>query len=231
MSLAILFYSANQKPEPFASKVRASLLDTIGDLPLVSVTQGELDFGQNINVGQIGASTYNCYKQILIGAQAATTRFIACAEDDVLSPVEHYQFRPPRDDTFYYDKNRWWVELNDRKPRYRWRNRTVMSTCVCNRELFIEWAERLFKKFPKEPTREGMTGWAEPGRYETYLKLPQVKISFFSSQYPMLTFNTKPSLGGVRRPQSTDTTCNYLEPWGFASDVWEKYIASGAESG
>lgn len=217
--LTVLFYSACLKPEPFASNVRRELLKAIGNTHLISITHKPLNFGQNI-VADLPVSTWSLYKQILIGAKAAKTRYIACAEDDALYCPRHFQFRPPERDTFYYSRSRWWVE---RSGVYRWRKRTVMSTCICDRELFIKWAERFFEKFPACPEkREDMMGWGEPGRYEGYLHLPQVKIDFFQTEYAVLTFNERPSLGGVRKTNNTDLFETTLPYWGPASDLWER---------
>ena len=219
-NLTILFYSANLKPEPFASNVRAKLLEVVND-PVISITHRPLDGFDTNAVITMPVSTYSVYAQILIGARLATSKFIACAEDDVLYPAEHFQFRPPQDDTFYYSKSRWWVEKDG---FYRWRDRTVMSTCICNRELYIAWAERLFEKFPVHPEkREDMTGWAEPSRYEWYLGLPKVKGDTFETENPVVTFNAKPSLGGLRKIGPTDTIRTELPLWGDAKTLWRAY--------
>jgi hypothetical protein len=222
--LTVVFYSCNKLPESFASKVRTQLLKAIGDTPLISVTHKPLDFGINIIVGEQQPSTWLLYKQILIGAKTANTDYVACAEDDSLVPVgDHFDYRPPLD-TFAYDVNRYWIE---RQGFYRWRHRIVMSTCIAPRELLIDTLETRFAKFPNPPTtRDELTGWGEPSRYEWYLKLPKVKGVEFRSSQPSVTFNIKGSLGGLRRVNESDETVDSLEPWGSATKLWSDYIGA-----
>lgn len=221
VATTVLFYTANLKPEPFASNVRQVLLEAIGDLPLISISHKPLDYGYNICLGTCRVSAYTLYQQVLIGARAANTKYIACAEDDAAYTSEHFAFRPLQDDTFYFNSNRWWVE---ERGVYRWRDRTVLSTCICSRELFIGWAERLFAKFPIHPdTRDELTGFAEPSRYEKYLGLPQVKGDTFYTKDPVLTFNSKPSLGGRRSESSSDRIAIELYPWGRADALWTRF--------
>lgn len=214
----VLFYTANKLEESFASRVRAILLKAIGDVPLISISHKPMSFGENIVV-DLPVSTHSIYRQILIGAKAAKTKYVACAEDDALYVAEHFSFRPPRDDTFYYNRNRWWLEPSG---VFRWRKRTVMSTCIVSRELMIDTLETKFAAFPSCPEkREGLTGWAEPGRYEWYLKLPKVRMDHFTTVDPLVTFNLAGSLGGRRSTNADDLIQTELPPWGDAKTLWD----------
>jgi len=225
--LTIIYYTANRIAEPFAQKIRQHLHQLLdGRIPVISVSQEPIPFGQNICLGQLGHSAWLCYHQILVGAKAARTPFIACAEDDSLYTWEHFQIRP-FENVFYYNKNRWIVE--DRgtpRPRYRWRNRTGMVGCIAPRDLMISTLESRFKKFPDPILKTydpRLKGWGEPGRYEGYLRLPKVGIGFFETLSPILTFNHKKGLGGLRRPASTDIIKINMDPWGSAKDLWDYY--------
>ena len=179
-----------------------------------------MEFGQNICVVMCPPSTWLLYRQILIGALAARTEYIACAEDDMLATPEHYLFRPPTNDTFYYSKGRWWLE----KDSFRYRpNRIVMGTCIVNRELLIGALERRFAKFPNPPTtREEQTGWSEPGRYWWYWKLPKEKIAYFHEDTStVIQVNHKCGLGGMRRSNESDTYADALPEWGNAMSLYE----------
>ena len=108
MDLTVIYYTANLISDYFADNVRKKLLEVLGDTPLISVSQKPIDFGENICVGEIGASNYNVYFQILKGAKAAKTRYVMMAEDDTLYPPEHFLQRPPVG-SFAYNLNRWTV--------------------------------------------------------------------------------------------------------------------------
>lgn len=92
--LTVIYYTNNREVPAFAEKVQQTLLEAIGDLPLISVSQKPMDFGQNICVGDVGSSTQNTFRQLQIGAIAAKTTFIATAEADCLYPKEYFEFRP-----------------------------------------------------------------------------------------------------------------------------------------
>ncbi len=225
--LTIIYYTANLISEYFSRKVREQLKSAAAGKPIISVSQFPMSFGDNLFIGKIGASTYNVYRQILAGAIKAETEYVACAEDDCLYTVEHFDQRPPNADTFIYNKSRWWIEqqgwLSQNNLRYvfRYRDRTGMHTCIANRELLIRTLERRFAKFPQDPgSREAMTGWGEPGRYEGKLGLPAVKLEYIRTEAPVVTFNHKPSLGGLRRTNETDIIQEDLAPWGNARDLW-----------
>ena len=99
--LTILYYTANTLHEPFATKVRDILWQAKGDYPLISISQKPMDYGQNIVV-DFPRAYLSIYKQILVGAKAATTDFVAFAEDDCLYTKDHFNSFRPKDDEFAY---------------------------------------------------------------------------------------------------------------------------------
>jgi len=73
--LTLLLATANLLPDETARRIRQALLYVTGNrYPVVSVSQRAIDFGSNICVGEIGASKYNAYWQLYIGAQAVDKR-------------------------------------------------------------------------------------------------------------------------------------------------------------
>lgn len=223
MDLAILYYTANRIDDGFAMNIRYELEKSIEpqrfNAGIISISQKPILFGSNICVGDIGASVYNVYRQILIGARAAATKWVACCEDDTLYPAEHFEWRPPDEETFCYNMNRWWIE---QEGIFRYRDRTGMCTCICSRDLLVEALEERFEKFPKPMTeRRQYNGWGEPGRYDGNLGLTQRKLIYFKTEDPIVTFNHKPSLGGLRRTNPGDIIQENLEPWGNAKEVWK----------
>jgi hypothetical protein len=221
--LTVIYYTAQRIPEGFARRVRMHLLTVIGEAPLISVTQRPLDFGQNICVGEIGFSTYNVYRQILVGAEAAETPWIACCEDDTLYVPEHFNARPPPH-VFWYNHNRWWVEPGN---RYRYRNRANMCGCVVDRRLAIDTLRIKFAAYP-DPIfdKKRLRSWGEPGRYEGNLGLPEVRRDEFRSARPIVTFNHDGGLNGRRGHNNTDWWTKELPPWGKAGELWERFYGA-----
>lgn len=213
--MTILYYTAHVLPEPVATKVRAHLLETVAGLPIISVSQKPLDFGNNICVGKIGQSYYNCYKQILIGAKAAKTTYVACCEDDTLYNPEHFKWRP-LGDNFGYNRNMFYLE--DKKFWHKWQ--TGMFACVCPRELLIKNLEDRFEASPTEPLprRSQRHYWHEPG------KTDGAYMCYFESDIPLITFNYFAGLGGKAISQThTPMVLKTLDYWGDAKTLKEKY--------
>lgn len=224
MDLTLLYYTANVIPEPFAKRIRSHLCAVAGPgLRIISVSQKplEIDFGHNICVGDIGRSTYNIYKQILIGAKEARTDYVACCEDDSLYTNEHFSYRPPLD-TFAYNVNRWNL---DQSGVFFKRNRAGMCMCIAPRKLLIQTLEERFAKFPECPVqREDLRGFGEPGRYEHLLGLTPVKMETFQTTLSTITISHHTGLGGRRKILPNDEVTDKIEFWGYAKDVWKRFV-------
>ena len=83
-------------------------------------------------------SHLSLYENILRIAEKATTKYVCLTEHDCLYPQEHFDFTPPRDDTFYYNTNIWYLNFNQEKFHKPNETRFALSGLVANRELLIE---------------------------------------------------------------------------------------------
>jgi hypothetical protein len=234
--LTLLYYTANRISYAFMHMIRAELPSTVvvqdqeapaevvaSFPPIVTVTQKPDQWGQNICVGPIGASIYNCYRQILIGAQAATTPYVACIEDDTLYVPEHFAHRPTADDVITYNRNRWVLCADG---TFYFRARTQMAMCLAPRALLIETLEERFRRWPEPITDEAAkaAGWGEPGRYERHMGLTPRRREYFTTAQPCVTVNHQRGLMGVRKGQPTDTVVRTLEPWGDGAALWARLV-------
>lgn len=213
--LTLLYYTCNVIEEPFGENVRKHLLSITKDMPLISISHKPLSFGENIVVEGFEVLAYNIYRQILIGAKAAKTKYLACCEDDCLYHLDHFKLRPI-ENAFLYNSNRWHVNRNT----YFHRNRIGMFTCIAPRQLVIDTLETRFAKY-KEPIV--MRHFGEPGRYEPIIGLPAVKMEIISSELPILTFNHRTSIGGKRKFLPNDTFKEELPLWGKSEILWDKF--------
>jgi len=221
MTHTAIYYTSNLISDFFANNIRDHLLTM--NVPIVSISWKPIDFGENICVGAKDGltpkpSAYNVYKQILIGARRAKTKYIVCCEDDALYVPEQFMIMPP-DDTFFYNKNKWNVN-----PHYFYHRKQInMSTCVANRELMISTLETRFAKYNIPiPRAKKQVNLSEPGKYEKKIGLPPVKLSKFKTEEPILTFNHRPQLGGRRRFMPNDIIVQTLKPWGNAHFLWNR---------
>jgi hypothetical protein len=215
----LLYYTANLKPEPFASKVREELLlSSLGSFPVVSVSQKPLSFGRNICIGEVGASTFNLYSQILIGVREVKTKWVVCCEDDTLYSPEHLFFTPPDDGIFYYNANRWTAD----KEKFWRRKRTCMNMCVVSTDLLRSTLEVRLKLY-NDPKSSWIKYFSEPGKYEHHLNLPEPLYEMVELA-PSLNFNCRPCLGGVRRLCPDDIVVEELPRWGSANSLWKAFV-------
>jgi hypothetical protein len=164
----IIYFTNNKLDEKIFALCQRKLLE-IGR-PIISVSQKPIELGTNICVGEIGSSWLNIYKQLLIGTEAAKTKYVATAEHDCLYVQEHYDFIPPRDDTFYYNENVYLVEWGGNHPELNgmystyWEERRALSQMICNRELLIETLKRRLSILDGDDKLAGQIVFAgEPG--------------------------------------------------------------------
>jgi len=216
--LTVVYYSSNREDERFESHIRRNLLAVTGDLPMVSVTQKPSpELGTNICVGDVGVSQNNCKRQILIGAEAAKTKWVAFAEADFLYPHEYFDLAvdEPAVDTVYFYQPVYF--LARKQPVFRMKMYMPEGASVCSRELVIRETQRALKGKPE---------WI--GELEDRKDKPNPL-----SDVPRVTFNGGPAAiifktpiamhRGIRCHGSEhDVTC--LPYWGTASGLWLQFF-------
>lgn len=135
MSKGIIYYTDNLIEEPIGSVVRKHIRDS--GLPIVSVSLMALEFGK-LNIALVGLlrGYRTMVTQIYTALEASSEDYVFFCEHDVLYPKDHFDFTPPRDDIFYYNKNVWrWEYGADKAIRY---DRMLPLSCLCvNRELAL----------------------------------------------------------------------------------------------
>jgi len=103
----VIYYTSNRENEAFEKKIQSILLKMCGDFPIISVSQKPIELGENICVGNVGASDHNLYRQIQIALQAAKTPFVISAEADNLYPFDYFNLEPGKLDEIYRYNNIW----------------------------------------------------------------------------------------------------------------------------
>jgi len=227
-NLTIIFYSANRISDFFMGNVTKQLKKAVGDTPIISVTHKPMDLGKNICV-KMERSVYSIYKQILIGAKEAKTKYVATAEDDVLYPEEHFAYRPP-EGYLAYDLNKWSILTWYKEAIYSKReNRRTMTSLIADRKALIATLEERYAKYPiKESVPERLIKeyWGEPGRFENHLGIKTVKNVKFECEIPSVVFSTPEALGfevlGARKAHAPIRTSE-IPYWGKAENVLKLY--------
>jgi len=204
LDISIIYYTSNhldtQNPI-FVENTRKHLLKVVGDHPLISVSQKPMNFGQNICMGDIGRSHLNIYRQILAGCKAATSKYVAMAEDDILYSYNHFHTTVPKDDVFLFDMNRWSIFTWTKPPMFSYRTkRRVVNQLIAPRKLWIEALEERFERaefLMKQGKSEAevIHYWGDPGRYEALLGVTVRKTADFYCNLPSIVFTHPKAFG------------------------------------
>lgn len=129
----IIYYTDSRLAEPIFSLVQKQIL--AAGLPIVSVSLKPIDFGKNI-VLDLQPCFVTMQKQIMLVLEESHTDYIFFCEHDVLYPLSHFDFTPPRNDIFYYNAYVWrWDYPQNRAISYD-RLISLSSLCV-NREFAL----------------------------------------------------------------------------------------------
>lgn len=228
--LTLIHYTSNYLDEHnpvFAAIVRNQIVKSADEYPIISVSQKPMNFGNvNICVGDIGRSHLNIYKAILIGAKAAQTEFVGCAEDDVLYDYSHWRTHRPPSYRFAYNLNRWGVNTWS-MPLYGYRARIVVNQLLAPRDLLVEAFEERFAKYP-DPDKTPLSQFAEPGRFEKQLGVKPREFECYASPIPSVVFSHEHAFGYLSRGQRKsigEFPREELPHWGSAKDMQSLWAA------
>ena len=231
--ITIVYYTSNQleKDNPyFLSNTKKQLLKAVADFPIVSVSHKPIDLGTNICLGDIGRSHLNLYKQILIGAKASKTKYIACAEDDIFYSYEHFHQELPRGDYFLYDMNKWSIFTWTKPPQYTYRDRLVVNQLIAPRDYLVEALEERFARVEelKKTKSEAdiIKYWGDPGRYEKYLGVKVREVKHFFSSVPSIVFTHESAFGYLNhsnRKKLGNPKAYDIPVWNRAEDILKLY--------
>jgi len=202
--LTVIYYTSNREKPEFEGRIQQSLLDTIGDLPLISVSQKPIDFGENVCVGDIGVSSENAWRQFQIGAKQAKTKYVCCAESDSLYTKEYFNFRPQKSDVVYTPF-----------PVF------VLFALRSNVKIFVR--KRRYTDFGIFTTRNHIINVIEK-----YLSNPETKYitktidhEEFDLEIPVVTFKTD---NNMHRKTAYTYSTRKLDYWGKSHDLIAEYL-------
>jgi len=225
MDLSVVYYTANRIHPLFAGKVRRNILKSAPKTPIISVSQQPINFGKNIVVEDFEPSHLNIYRQALIGAKEATTRYIACCEDDVLYTFDHFKHRPS-EGKFGYNLSVWnMFTWGDPVFHRKDGGRRNMYSLICERDLFIEAMEERFDRWPDD-SKINLGLWAEPSKYERQLQVTVREWEPFYSNPPIIAFSHQTALSfnnlGTRKKMGQITALE-VPFWGDAKSIRSIY--------
>jgi hypothetical protein len=111
MQKQIIYYTDSRLEEELDEAVRKQILKASKGIPVISVSQRPLDFGNNICVGLKPCNYLSLYEQLLTGLKAAQEdSIIYLCEHDVFYHPSHFDYIPPRESRIYYNLHRYYYK-------------------------------------------------------------------------------------------------------------------------
>ena len=143
--VTIVYYTANHETPIFEKYLTSILMSMTNDIPIISVSQKPITIGKNICVGDVGISIHNAFRQLQIGVQEATSKFIIVAESDYLYSPEYFKYIPLQEDVFYTPQPIYFLSLqNNRSRTYRLKPWGCDGATIVGRDFLLKRLESIF---------------------------------------------------------------------------------------
>jgi hypothetical protein len=216
----ILYYTSNRESLEFEAKVRADIFKRKGDLPIISVSQKPIDFGENICVGEVGHSYINMFRQILIGARKATTQYLVMTEADTIYPENYFSFEPAGANSYRY--NNVWIVFKEKIYSYR-RKVHFPGAQIIKREYVIKLTQDYLDGGP-----EWYNGWItnkdKNGKYKKDV-FNSIPFELFGNENACISFKTGDAMRrGTDVMHGRENIKTKLPYWGHIRDIRRKYL-------
>lgn len=183
MKKEAIYYTDNLLDSKIMLACQKQLSKGIKDI--VSVSLKPIDFGKNIVLPlERGYEAY--FRQILTGLENSNAEICHLTEHDWLYSRSHFDFTPPRKDTFFYNRNWWRVRSSDGHAVH-YDTQLVPGICAY-RELLVDYYGQVVAYLE----RVGFTGknarriGFEPGTHKRVDFVGNYKIEHFESKFPII---------------------------------------------
>lgn len=222
MRTTAIYYSSNREKPEFEERIRDNILKYCGDLPIISVTQKPIDFGTNICVGDVGASGFNMFRQVLIACKEAKTPFVTSIEADCVYPPDYFEYIPPRKDLAYRNTN---LYVMPQHRAYFWKKEEGATHAqVVGREFYISVLEKWFKGQP-EWSVEQKNFPKEISRAKCDDVFWRNELAYYETDNPVIQIKTSQSM---RHYTNSDRQARHELPfWGTGREFREKFYNIG----
>lgn len=247
MKTTVIYITDNCLDEKIDAVCKKNILDSIGGLPLISVSQKPIDFGNNICVGEMERSSLTINKQMMEALKIVKTKFIAIAEHDCLYTKEHFAFIPPDEKTFWYNEHVYMLQYSSlTNPQYNglfsfFKKRKANSQLICGTDIMIQSTQdridmmsdpAWYKKYPS-----GRIGEAGAISYRHLMRLSagrsvahvREKLKSYWSKYVGKNWKTAVPNIDIRHDNNftknrRGTKRRYRLPyWGTIKDIFPDY--------
>lgn len=160
LTKGLVYYTDNRLKPDIMEKCLLQLHKCVNGHPLVSVSHKPMDLGVN-HVINAKPGSLTMYRQILKGLEEIDTDIVFLVEHDILYHPSHFDFTPARDDTFYYNQNRWKVDYETGQALFYYTK--CQSHLVAYRDLMIRWYRNRIKMIEDNNGKRNPKWGFEPG--------------------------------------------------------------------
>lgn len=182
LDASLLYYTCNTHDLRIEMAVRERLKLVCGQLPIGCVSRQPTSFGDWNIVIEGARSPLSMFKQILAGLERLETQYVFFAENDVLYHPSHFEFRPDRDDVYYYNINVWRVRFLDGHAVRT--NFCQQASGLCaNRNLLLNHYRERLRRITVEGGFDRNMGF-EPGTHRLPRGVDNFPAASWNSEYP-----------------------------------------------
>lgn len=218
----IVYYSDCRGDTAILAAARAQLDRAAGRLPISSVTLEPIplyvESSENPGPTLVLAADrgyLTMFRQILAGLERMSADVVFLAEHDVLYHPSHFDFTPPRSDTYYYNRNVWKVDAATGRALHYDCDQT--SGLCASRELLLQH----YRARVARVEREGFTrrmGF-EPGTHRTPRGVDDFKAEHWTSRWPNVDIRHGSNLTPSRWRKEEFRDQRYTAGWREAEEV------------
>lgn len=186
----VIYYTDNSRLDAPIIPMAQRFITESG-LPITSVSLKPINFGKNIVLEGKHRGVYTMNLQIITALENSMADYVFFCEHDCLYHKSHFDFIPPRDDTYYYNTNVW---------RWRYHSDLVvthdkmmsLSNLCCSRELALKHfklTQGIFDKVGLDQNSNKQPRWVrsigyEPGTKDSKYGFPSEPVETWSAQFP-----------------------------------------------
>jgi len=222
-SKGLVYYTDNKCDQEIMNVVKGQIERCVNGNELVSVSHKPIDLGKNI-VMDLESSPLSMYQQILKGLETIESEVVFLVEHDVLYHPSHFEFEPPRKDTFYYNQNRWKVDYKTGQALFYYTK--SQSSLVGHKDLMIKWYANRIKMIEERGKHNPKWGFepggpGEPGRKGDPNKN---KYDVYFSEFPNLDIRHDNNMTRNRFRRKQFRNKHGIKGWALADEVpyWGK---------
>lgn len=214
MNKTIIYYSSGREDEILEANVQENIRKHCGDIPIISVTQFPMDFGENICIGDQGASGYNMFRQVQIALMEAKTEFVMSAEADCLYPPDYFEFTPDRNDICYRNSNLY--VMPDKRSFYFHKKEGATHAQIVGREFYLDTLNKLFEGAPQWSVEEKNFPKERHKKVDIF-----DNIAYYETENPVVQIKTHKGLRYYTR--SDRTPIQSIKYWGDGKSFRARY--------